>query len=782
MKRHLLFLWLLLPLSVYASTVTKRFYNFEERTTNSYYLAENDFAASGLYVMGVGVSGMDGYVRVNSRETFQKVVSVTVCCGVSEWLNAYGGVASAATLYVNDQSVELQTQPYRTESDITTDDFSFTVNQEDTDVDIEIEVNNGAVAVKIDYVEVTYEEPDPIWLSVGGVIVTDDNRLDVFQDGGSVQYDGRGLLVLNQAVVNGPVTTLLDHLTVFLIGTSRVTATTSALTGNNGVLTITTEGNRPGKLILSNPDAEGTIVGFSSVSYEQNLTVLSGSIAGSAIEIGTPVRPIVATDGTENIVVVSGADDMSNTVIRNVLYTLDKNNDDHYDAADQCIALSTTMHDDDVSQIVTAYQPGTAAFAQHFAGLTFMVPAGYGHLMVNARTGQEGVVHVKVGSQEPYVITGADDFTDFEFPYACDEATYVFVYSNSPVVAVNDHRAGKKTTVTVGIGSLGVSAGLVQPSGNSAGVVTGEVADVVLTAADVDYDADSQTLTVTNQQVNTLPEGAFAAYPYLNYIDLSRTAVRGCSVSRSQGAFQGVSKNTFLYLPAGNSTAEPNVIVGSVCDRVVLDGQMQPADGNAFGLAGSFMARQIVYDRPFAAGEHAVVCLPFAVADASAAGTFYTFYGLNEGLALLSPVEGAVEAHVPYVFKAAAAGVQLKAAYVMMGQGAPVAPLADGLYGTYRYLDYATQSAGTYRLVTADGTVAFQQLQEGDFIRPFEGFLYAPAEETVRLEVADVTAIRSVTAAGCPAATGWYTLNGQRLASRPPGKGIYIRHGRKVVL
>jgi hypothetical protein len=33
-----------------------------------------------------------------------------------------------------------------------------------------------------------------------------------------------------------------------------------------------------------------------------------------------------------------------------------------------------------------------------------------------------------------------------------------------------------------------------------------------------------------------------------------------------------------------------------------------------------------------------------------------------------------------------------------------------------------------------------------------------------------------------PAETGWYTLDGRKLNSRPTAKGIYISNGRKMVV
>ena len=82
--------------------------------------------------------------------------------------------------------------------------------------------------------------------------------------------------------------------------------------------------------------------------------------------------------------------------------------------------------------------------------------------------------------------------------------------------------------------------------------------------AQQDYGITVGGVQVTSENAgNAIADDAFVAFPFLKYNDLSNTAITGLKVSRSEGPFKGVSKNTFIYLPAGNSSDEPNVVIGN---------------------------------------------------------------------------------------------------------------------------------------------------------------------------------------------------------------------------
>ena len=644
-------------------------------------------------------------------------------------------------------------------------------------------------------------------LIVAGVAVTSENSQDVLGNG-SVKFNGKDQLsITNATIAQGGIESWMDKLTIYLNGDNQVNG---AIVGHDGTLVFTTEGNTPGRLDIKNEGTDGVVRGFKMIAYEQNLALLTGSFEAQEAIIGTPVTPIVDESGETNTVDVDGGeggegDDYSNVIINNVLYTLDSDNDDGIgkdeDEDKKYVVLGSTMVEDDVEDVINNYTPGTQEFADHFAGLTFMVPAGYGSIYIKARTGEDGVLNVKIGNQEPYVIKGAIDFQEFEFPYACTEATYVYIYSSSPrrdAEALEDHRAGKKTTVTVGIGSVGVSSNSVQSS--NGGDNTGG-SDVTLTDDDVVYDEENGTLTASNSKVTTLADDSFVNFPFLQFIDLSNTSITGLKVSRSEGPFNGVSKNTFIYLPAGNSSDEPNVVIGNVSQQVVLDSQMSYEDNESFGLSKDFMAQQVVYDHIFAADEKAAVYLPFRMEAEQAAqyGQFYTFDQFKDGKAVMALHEEAVLAHTPYLFKAADDNTQLKAVGVLMsmsseeagarpmkaGRRAPIDASAD-LYGTYNFMEYDVFDPDVFRMAIDDsGKMTFQRLQDGEYLRPFECYLYAVGvqEDSFDVEGDGIsTAVRTIRTDRVDYSDSWSGLSGLRFRTIPTQSGVYIHNHKKVVV
>lgn len=649
-------------------------------------------------------------------------------------------------------------------------------------------------------VEVTaaFQEME-VKLVVNGIIVTDYNKMDILKDGGSVQLNGKDRLVLTNAeFYAGGIQSWLDNLTIYLNKESKIEVENSpVIEVHGGRLKFTTEGNEPGKLSMKTTSQQGVVIGFDGVDYEQNLTLLSGSLDGQEAFIGTPVKPITDETGEENVVNVGENDpdaDYSNTVVDNVLYTLDAAHNDGIDPNDNCVILGSTMIEDDVQGVIDSYTPGTPEFAENFAGLTFMVPAGYGKIYVNARTGSAGVLNVKIGSGNPFVLTGALEFKTFTIPYACSEATYVLIYSNSPVQGAESvgNRAGKKTTVTIGVGSVGVTSNVVQNSNGDSG---GDGEIVVLSDDAVVYDDEVGTIIATDPSVNYIADEAFITFPFLKFIDLSNTSITGLKVSRSEGPFKGVSKNTFIYLPAGNSSDEPNVVIGSVSENVVLDGQMKVEDEESFGLSHSFIAQQVAFDYPFETGKMTAICLPFDI-DMDAAqlyGTFYLYDGIQDGNVTLTPYDMDIEAHTPYMFKPAS-DAQVTAAGVMMAMpgdvdGTPrreAAAMIDDFYGTYEFMSYDPTNRDVFRLEIKDNNVpTFQRLKEGESIRPFECYLYAFGQtaDSFGAQGEDVpTSVRAIRTVSPSLSDSWSALSGQVLRSMPTEKGVYIHQGRKVVI
>ena len=637
------------------------------------------------------------------------------------------------------------------------------------------------------------------------ITIDNTNRNDVFGDA-TVKYDGRQTLILENAHFSGAldayITTSNEELKIFLKGENSFNGAAQAIlnTKGNGTLTFTTEGNSPGTVTMKNTSGSSTaqvISGYTKIVFEQNLTILSGGASQSEMTVGTPIAPFVDDNTEKKAVDVAEAasqatTSLSNTSIEDVLFTLKEESDgtgDKVDTEENCIVLASAMVESEVSEAVTTYQPGTDGFAEAFQGLTFMVPAGTGNVIVNVKTGPEGVLHVKIGRDEPYVIKNALDFTEYIFPYACTEATYVYIYNASPVIESNapDRRASKKTSITVGVRNVGAAASEVQSSNNSDGADVNDEDFVSEENVEASVVVENGVAVLDNANITTLPDDLFSEMLFMNSIDLRNTSVTGMIVSRYEGAFNGVSENTFIYMPTGNKSDEPNVVIGKICNNAVLDADMP--DEESFAPSDGFTAQTIELNRTFSMNEIATVYLPFAVSIASANefGRFFTFDRAANGFVKLTEVTTDLQAHTPYVFQSKTDNMKIvmKTVKVSMPDEAAPAPrrtAGDGMQGCYQ--NFASTDAYCLEPGTSLDDIHFVRMQEGDKVKAFQAYLVLEGETAESLRVTDneavLTGITTIAVEKAPAA--WYAIDGKHLKAEPVVKGVYIHAGKKVVI
>jgi hypothetical protein len=281
----------------------------------------------------------------------------------------------------------------------------------------------------------------------------------------------------------------------------------------------------------------------------------------------------------------------------------------------------------------------------------------------------------------------------------------------------------------------------------------------------------------------------------LTFLDFSNTKITGMEVSRTSGAFNGVPENVFIYMPAGNTTKDKNVVIGSICDKMELNGE---ADAKPFKAMKDFTASQAVLKRTFEAGGNnakATVYLPFAVSqeDANNLGVFYEYEGHDDTtVSMKSVTTGGLKANKPYIFQVKESGVENPLVRVVSVLSAPVE--SEGFKGVYERKDY---EYGMYNFVvrTDDNhtTSQFVEMESNSWIPPFRAYLigdvassYAIAWDGVidstgndplptTIETAKVVADKKV-------AEGWWTLNGVRMNAQPKKAGLYIFNGKMVVV
>ena len=132
----------------------------------------------------------------------------------------------------------------------------------------------------------------------------------------------------------------------------------------------------------------------------------------------------INADGTEV--------DLSNTIVNDILFTL-KNQDspegDGFDPDLDCIVLNTVVAASAVNSLVEkGLLPGTDEYAAEFTGLTFLMPAGEGEIIVTSQELNGVYLMVKVGKEKPVAIS-MPEMGDYSIPYKSNAKTYVYLWN-----------------------------------------------------------------------------------------------------------------------------------------------------------------------------------------------------------------------------------------------------------------------------------------------------------------------------------------------------------------
>ena len=124
--------------------------------------------------------------------------------------------------------------------------------------------------------------------------------------------------------------------------------------------------------------------------------------------------------------------DLSNTIVNEILFTL-KNQDspegDGFDPDLDCIVLNTVVAASAVNSLVeNGLLPGTDEYAAEFTGLTFLMPAGEGEIIVTSQELNGVYLMVKVGKEKPVAIS-MPEMGDYSIPYKSNAKTYVYLWN-----------------------------------------------------------------------------------------------------------------------------------------------------------------------------------------------------------------------------------------------------------------------------------------------------------------------------------------------------------------
>ena len=669
-------------------------------------------------------------------------------------------------------------------------------------------------------------------LWIDGMEVTTENMSDVKGDG-TVAFDGNRRLILNNASLR-EVAYNLPELEVYLIGENMMENQSYPFEAvgrhdkeeEKSSLTFSTNCNNPGTFSYFN--FSGSLSSFDD-AFPNIAVTLRDNLAGEfqeeeymdMIAIAVPLLPIVddipdtptgtvtsvdyGTDAGE----VSSAS-LLNFVYKNVLYTLNDTQtpnvpDDGF--AEGKVVLNSTMTDAEVAALNKKVNdlellPGTESYAAAFKGLTFVVPAGTGSILLNTETASGYQFHVKIGGQDAVPVVNKADLggVDCAIPYSVSTATYVYLYltgnAAAPVMKDGLRPIGPKSTVSGGLGGLGVSGSNITDPGTPSSnylLCTSDMfkysatGGIIVDNADV-TDIDASTFF----DLVSAPRRALGDFD-IPFIDLSQTSIIGKDVSRLEGAFEGFSEQTLIYMPTGNTSAEPNVIIGDVCDNLVLEGY----NTKSFALPdafNSFTAAKVSFLSGIDGATSGFICLPYAIGPLPEGTVLYDYdsFDSTTGTVRLKAISpDATVNNTPYVFSSEYAFGGLPEAtnvsvYHWQKQSNPLSTTEpDGLHGVYQFYAWGSSDATTdvYGLQGSSDKLVFEPFVGKSRLYPFQGYLrLTSAPTTVQIDWGNgQTSIIPLDASQVRQdVDGWYTITGLRLPSKPTQKGLYIHHGKKL--
>lgn len=124
--------------------------------------------------------------------------------------------------------------------------------------------------------------------------------------------------------------------------------------------------------------------------------------------------------------------DLSNTIVNNILFTLknqESSEGDGYDTDEHCIVINTVTLTSTVNTLIAnGVEPGSSDYASQFTGMTFLVPAGEGYIIVTSQEAESIYLMVKVGNDAPVAINMLE-MGDYSIPYKSNAKTYVYLWN-----------------------------------------------------------------------------------------------------------------------------------------------------------------------------------------------------------------------------------------------------------------------------------------------------------------------------------------------------------------
>jgi hypothetical protein len=201
---------------------------------------------------------------------------------------------------------------------------------------------------------------------------------------------------------------------------------------------------------------------YTSDSHSYNLIVVVPEIVPitKEVEYSMDGTAFLNADGTEK--------DLSNAVVNNMLFTLKDQNSpegDGYDPDAGCIVLNTVQNAEALEKLIAdGVAPGSPEFAENFTGITFLVPAGEGDIIITSLELYGAILMAKVGSNAPVAIS-MPEMGDYSIPYKSDHVTWVYLWNGGQGVIESIRTRGKKTVANIRVQNVAYKARSNAPDG-----------------------------------------------------------------------------------------------------------------------------------------------------------------------------------------------------------------------------------------------------------------------------------------------------------------------------
>lgn len=245
---------------------------------------------------------------------------------------------------------------------------------------------------------------------------------------------------MGEAFTAPKVTTTPADLTLAYTSSNTKVATVDSSTG---ALTLVSAGETTITATFAGND------NYNSASDSYTLVIeASDPTPEERLKLEPIVKEVDYTMDESDFINADGSEvDLSNTIVNNILFTLknqESSEGDGYDTDEHCIVINTVTLTSTVNTLIAnGVEPGSSDYASQFTGMTFIVPAGEGYIIVTSQEAESIYLMVKVGNDAPVAIN-MPEMGDYSIPYKSNAKTYVYLWNGG--TNANGTR-GKKSMV-----------------------------------------------------------------------------------------------------------------------------------------------------------------------------------------------------------------------------------------------------------------------------------------------------------------------------------------------